>query len=69
MFICPLLGCDVDFGCSRIEYTPDDDENLCQYLAARVPDEGAGGRQSLRIYEDLVNQVRCPIYILLIAAY
>ncbi len=42
---------------SRTEFTKDDDEHLCQYLAEVLPDEGEGGRAGHFIYRDLIRRV------------
>jgi hypothetical protein len=42
---------------SRTEFTKDDDEHLCQYLAEVLPDEGEGGRAGHFIYADLIRRV------------
>lgn len=42
---------------SRTEFTEDDDEHLCQYIAEVLPDEGEGGRTGHFIYADLMRRV------------
>ena len=42
---------------SRTEFTKDDDEHLCQYLAEVLPDKGEGGRAGHFIYADLIRRV------------
>jgi hypothetical protein len=42
---------------SRNEFTKDDDEHLCQYIAEVLPDKGEGGRTGHFIYADLMRRV------------
>ena len=42
---------------SRTEFTEEDDENLCQYIAEVLPDKGEGGRTGHFIYTDLIRRV------------
>ena len=42
---------------SRTEFTKDDDEHLCQYLAEVLPNNGEGGRTGHFIYADLIRRV------------
>ena len=42
---------------SRTEFTKDDDEHLCQYIAEVLPDKGEGGRTGHFIYADLIRRV------------
>jgi hypothetical protein len=42
---------------SRTEFTEEDDENLCQYIAEVLPDKGEGGRIGHFIYTDLIRRV------------
>lgn len=42
---------------SRTEFTEEDDENLCQYIAEVLPDIGEGGRTGHFIYTDLIRRV------------
>ena len=41
---------------SRTEFTEEDDENLCQYIAEVLPDKGEGGRTGHFIYTDLIRR-------------
>ncbi|KAH9978448.1 hypothetical protein BJV74DRAFT_859231 [Russula compacta] len=43
-------------GSRRIEFTGDDDEHLCQYIAKVLPDKGEGGRTGHFIYADLIRR-------------
>ncbi|KAF4615382.1 hypothetical protein D9613_002739 [Agrocybe pediades] len=38
---------------SRVPYTASDDENLCQYIAAVLPEKEAGGRMGQGLYDTL----------------
>ena len=40
-----------------MEFTADDDEHLCQYIAEVLPDKGEGGRTGHFIYADLIRRV------------
>jgi hypothetical protein len=42
---------------SRIEFTEDDDEHLCQYIAEVLPESDEGGRAGHFIYLDLMRRV------------
>ena len=42
---------------SRTEFTEDDDEHLCQYIADILPEKGEGGRTGHFIYTDLMRRV------------
>jgi hypothetical protein len=42
---------------SRVEYTDDDDDHLCYYLARRTPDPNEGGRMGNAIYKELERLV------------
>src|SRR5260221_13226182 len=42
---------------SRTEFTEEDDEYLCQYLADVLPDNAEGGRTGHFIYADLIRRV------------
>lgn len=42
---------------SRNEFTKDDDEHLCQYIAEVLPDKAEGGRTGHFIYADLMRRV------------
>jgi hypothetical protein len=42
---------------SRTEFTKDDDEHLCQYIAEVLPDKGESGRTGHFIYADLMRRV------------
>ena len=42
---------------SRTEFTKDDDEHLCHYIAEVLPDEGEAGRTGHFIYADLTRRV------------
>ena len=42
---------------SRTQFTEDDDEYLCQYLAEVLPDNQEGGRSGHFIYKDLIRRV------------
>jgi hypothetical protein len=42
---------------SRTEFTADDDEHLCRYIAEVLPDKGEGGRTGHLIYLDLIRRV------------
>ena len=42
---------------SRTEFTKDDDEHLCQYIAEVLPDKGEAGRTGHFIYADLTRRV------------
>jgi len=42
---------------SRTEFTKDDDEQLCVYIAEVLPDIGEGGRTGHFIYADLMRRV------------
>jgi len=44
-------------GSRRTEFTADDDEHLCQYIAEVLPDKGEGGRTGHFIYLDLIRRV------------
>ncbi|TDL18896.1 hypothetical protein BD410DRAFT_792678 [Rickenella mellea] len=39
----------------RTEFTAEDDENLCRYLAHRIPDKESGGRTGNKVYQQLVE--------------
>lgn len=41
----------------RVEYTDDDDDHLCYYLARRTPDPNEGGRMGNAIYKQLERLV------------
>ncbi|KAF8268500.1 hypothetical protein EI94DRAFT_1152211 [Lactarius quietus] len=41
-------------GARRTEFTEDDDEHLCQYIAEVLPEKGEGGRAGHFIYTDLM---------------
>ncbi|KAI0294258.1 hypothetical protein B0F90DRAFT_1757693 [Multifurca ochricompacta] len=43
-------------GARRIEFTQDDDEHLCQYIAEVLPDKREGGRTGHFIYTDLMRR-------------
>jgi hypothetical protein len=42
---------------SRTEFTKEDDEHLCQYIAEVLPDKEEGGRTGHLIYTDLIRRV------------
>ena len=42
---------------SRTEFTPEDDERLCRYIAEVLPDKDEGGRTGHFIYADLLRRV------------
>ncbi|KAI9452672.1 hypothetical protein F5148DRAFT_1330937 [Russula earlei] len=43
-------------GSRRVQFTADDDEHLCQYIAEVLPDEREGGRTGHFIYADLLRR-------------
>ena len=42
----------------RVEFTDADEDNLCKWLALRVPYKEYGGRGGNGLYKDLVERVR-----------
>jgi len=52
--------------CSKIcrlrnEFTAEDEEHLCKYLAIRIPDKSAGGRLGKVVYLEMESMVSGPI--------
>ena len=46
---------------SRVAFTSDDDENLVQWLARRMPYKGDGGRQGNKEWEDLCERAEVSL--------
>ncbi|THV07785.1 hypothetical protein K435DRAFT_959279 [Dendrothele bispora CBS 962.96] len=44
----------IPVGSRKIPFTEEDELNLCNYLTLVVPDEDAGGRQAIGLYEEMV---------------
>ena len=63
----PFFRPVLTFFCERTrkEFTAQEIENLCRYIAAIVPDSKGGGRRGDNLYKGLVELVRTyPIVIL-----
>ncbi|KAF5373781.1 hypothetical protein D9758_000893 [Tetrapyrgos nigripes] len=44
-------------GSIKMEFTQEDDTNLCEYLAIVTPSSDDGGRQGIGTYSDMVNKI------------
>ena len=55
----------------RRQFTAEDEDNMCQWIAEKIPYKEIGGRTGNRLYQQLCEQVRfkidCPFITALIA--
>jgi hypothetical protein len=60
----PLICCVAvfthDFLCRRTQFTGEDEEHLCNWIAAKIPYKETGGRTGNRLYQQLCDLVFFP---------
>lgn len=56
LLLYPFSASDVDF--RRTQFSDEDEENLCNWIASKIPYKETGGRTGNRLYQQLCDLVR-----------
>lgn len=47
----------------RMQFTEEDEEKLCEWIATKIPYKEIGGRTGNRLYQQLCDLVCCPSFV------